>query len=102
MVKKFIDSKGGTKDFAVSFIILGDYMKLKIDANVTLFNYMKATFPLMLWISSSCGLCTNFFHSMIYTLHTPICGRLLRIGEKKRRNLNIVSLSSFTKKINYL
>jgi hypothetical protein len=38
VVKKFIDSKGGTKEFAISFVILGHYMKLWIDANITLFD----------------------------------------------------------------
>jgi hypothetical protein len=102
MVKKIIDSRGGTKDFVVSHIISSNYMKLRIDADVTLFNFMRANFPLTLWISSSCGLCTNVFHSVIYILHTPICGRLLRIGEKKRRNLNIMSLSSLAKKFSCL
>jgi hypothetical protein len=36
MVKKIMDSKGGTQDSAVSFIILSDYMKLKINVDITL------------------------------------------------------------------
>jgi hypothetical protein len=36
MVKKIIDSKSGTKDSAISFIILSDYMKLKINVDITL------------------------------------------------------------------
>jgi hypothetical protein len=36
VVKIFINSRGGTKDFEVSFVISGDYLKLKIDTNVTL------------------------------------------------------------------
>jgi hypothetical protein len=38
MVKNFINSKGGTKDSAVSFVISSDYLKLKIDTYVTLLN----------------------------------------------------------------
>jgi hypothetical protein len=38
VVKKFIDSRGGIKDYAVSFVISSDYMKLEIDAYITLFD----------------------------------------------------------------
>jgi hypothetical protein len=39
VVKTFIDSKSGTKDYAVSFVISGDYMKLRINADITLIGY---------------------------------------------------------------
>jgi hypothetical protein len=38
VVKKFIDSKGGTKDSIVCFVILGHYMKSIINAYITLFD----------------------------------------------------------------
>jgi hypothetical protein len=41
MVKRFIDFRGGTKGFAISSIILGDNMKLKIDADVTLLEFSE-------------------------------------------------------------
>jgi hypothetical protein len=84
VIKIFINSKGGTKDCVVDFVISGDYLKLRIDTDVTSLTIVKATFPLTLWISLGCGLCRNIFHSMIYTSHIPICGTLLRIGEKKK------------------
>ncbi len=63
---------------------------------------VRATFPLTLWISLGCGLCTNVFHFMIYTSHNPICGTLSRTKEKKKGNLNIVSFILFTNNFNCL
>jgi len=36
IVVDFISSKGGTSKYAVEFVILGDYLKPKIDANISL------------------------------------------------------------------
>jgi hypothetical protein len=60
MVKKIIDPKGETKDSAVSFIILGDYMKLKIDVDITLLDCNEghlSTYAmdfLRLWFKHKC------------------------------------------------
>jgi hypothetical protein len=89
-------------DFMVSFVILGDYMKLSSMRTLPSSAAVRATFPLTLWISSSCGLCTNVFHYVIHTSHTPICGRLSKTTKKKRGSLSIVLLNLSQKKFNYI
>jgi hypothetical protein len=37
-VQNFIESKGGTKDFAISFVIVDEYLKLRFDADIGLLN----------------------------------------------------------------
>jgi hypothetical protein len=41
MVQTFIGNKGGTKDFALSFILGGDYLTFKFDANIKLLDNEK-------------------------------------------------------------
>jgi hypothetical protein len=86
-VKKFIDSKGGTKDFAISFVISSDYMKLRINANITLLDCSEghlstyATDFFRLWFMQKClSLCD------LYITH-PHCGKLSRTREKKKGSL---------------
>jgi hypothetical protein len=42
----FITSRGGTKKFAMKFVILGDYLKLRIDVDISLLdktsNYLSS------------------------------------------------------------
>jgi hypothetical protein len=41
MVQTFIGNKGGMKDFALSFILGGDYLTFKFDANIKLLDIKR-------------------------------------------------------------
>jgi hypothetical protein len=102
VVKNFINSKGGTKNCAVYFVISSDYLKLRIDIDVTLLDYSEGHLStnvmdfFRLWFMHK--------HLSFYDLYitTPICGTLSRIGEKKKGSLSIMSLSLSAKKFSYL
>jgi hypothetical protein len=38
VVQTFIGNKGGTKDFILSFILVGDYLTLKLNVDIKLLN----------------------------------------------------------------
>jgi hypothetical protein len=55
-VENFIQSRGGTNDFAISFVIVGEYLKLKLDVDIGLLDNKKRLLPTNAMEFFKCGL----------------------------------------------
>jgi hypothetical protein len=68
VVQTFIGNKGGTKDFALSFILGGDYLTLKFDANIKLLDIEGAFCLQKPWTLLGFGICTPTLLGHCYKL----------------------------------
>jgi len=55
-VENFIQPRGGTNDYAISFVIIGEYLKLKLDANIGLFDNKEGFLSINAIEFFGCGL----------------------------------------------
>jgi hypothetical protein len=60
MVQTFIGNKGGTKDYALSFILGGDYLTFRLNANIKLLDNERGFLSTNAFISRNWPKCKHF------------------------------------------
>jgi hypothetical protein len=86
-VQNFIESKGGTKDFAISFVIVDEYLKLRFDADIGLLNnkegflYINAMEFFKVWFTHG-----ELVIRGVYVHHPPpLMGYCEKLDQRKGR-----------------
>jgi hypothetical protein len=67
MVQTFIENKGRTKFYVLSFILGGDYLTFKLDTNINLLDNKRGFCLQMPWTSLCFGICIPTSHTWTHT-----------------------------------
>jgi hypothetical protein len=68
MVQTFIGNKGGTKDYALSFILGGDYLTFRLNANIKLLDNERGFLSTNAFISRNWPKCKHFICDYMWLL----------------------------------